>query len=270
MACILCEEKDFSSMGEVGGFSIVKCAGCEFVYTDPMPARDELEEFYKGPYYGTGATPAGEADGGEADEGEFKAVASRAIRKRRYDAFTRARMRVQFGWFTSRLKRAFRGTRPMRLIDIGCGQGDLLYLLRLDSDFNAIGLDLSVVPVMYCRKLGLDVKVGTLQEQSFEEESFDAVTALNLIEHVPDPVAELREMNRALVPGGLLASRVPCVTHIRARMSGINWDQFNPPRHLWYFSPETFGRLLQMTGFECVYESTFSNNPVLRVIARKK
>ena len=122
---------------------------------------------------------------------------------------------------------------------------------------------------MHCRKLGLDVGLGTLSEQGLDGESLDTVTALNLIEHVHDPIAELGEMNRVLRPGGLLAVRVPCVTHIRARMSCINWDQFNPPRHLWFFSPATFGRLFQMTGFESVHVSTFSNNPVLRVIARK-
>jgi ubiquinone/menaquinone biosynthesis C-methylase UbiE len=133
----------------------------------------------------------------------------------------------------------------------------------------ATGIDLDEAPLEYARNRGLDVLKGTLESQKFPDEKFDAIVAIHVIEHLHNPITTLAEINRILSRGGILFSIVPCVTHIKARLSGINWKYYGPPGHLWYFSPNTFSLLLQKTGFISIYSSCFYNRAHLTSIAKK-
>src|SRR5207247_1029846 len=64
--------------------------------------------------------------------------------------------------------------------------------------------------VGYCRDRGLvDVRVGAAENLPFGDGSFDLVTALDVVEHLDDDVAALREMGRVLRPGGRVLVTVP-------------------------------------------------------------
>jgi ubiquinone/menaquinone biosynthesis C-methylase UbiE len=80
-----------------------------------------------------------------------------------------------------------------RILDVGCGTGANLKMLRAHG--SAEGVDISEQAVEFCRERGLDsVKLGAAEELPYEDESFDLVTALDVIEHLDDDVAGLREM----------------------------------------------------------------------------
>ena len=97
--------------------------------------------------------------------------------------------------------------RRPRILDVGCGTGANLKML---SEFGgAEGVDISPDALEFCQKRGLDVKLGAAESLPYESGTFDLVTALDVVEHLDDDVAGLREMRRVLRPGGRALLFVP-------------------------------------------------------------
>lgn len=238
MTCILCAANGYVEIGKKRGYTIVKCAGCGFVYTTPLPAEKELITLTK------------------KKSAYFKphASISRTIRYR---------------LFASSIKRLFPRNKRIRLLEVGCNHGNFLSVIKPDPNFTATGIDLNSAALEYARGKGLDVFDGTLESQKFQSGSFDVVVALHVIEHFHDPVGTLSEIHRILSEGGMFISIVPCVTHIKARLAGIKWKYFGPPSHLWYFSAGTFNMLLEKTGFAPTFSSSFYNRAHLKTIAKR-
>ena len=95
-----------------------------------------------------------------------------------------------------------------RILDVGCGTGANLKMLARYGQ--AEGVDISQQAVEFCRERGLDcVKLGALEQLPYDDESFDLVTALDVIEHLDDDVAGLHEIRRVLRPGGFVLVFVP-------------------------------------------------------------
>src|ERR1043166_8379109 len=84
-----------------------------------------------------------------------------------------------------------------RILDVGCGTGANLKML---ADYGrAEGVDISPQAIEFCRERGLDsVKLGAAEQLPYENDSFELVTALDVIEHLDDDIAGLREMRRVL------------------------------------------------------------------------
>jgi SAM-dependent methyltransferase len=97
-----------------------------------------------------------------------------------------------------------------RILDVGCGTGAMLELLQ---EFGQVeGFDFSPDALDYCRqRLGATVKLhqGTLPGRLPEGQLYDVITAFDVVEHIPDSVAALRQMRQALTPNGLLVCTVP-------------------------------------------------------------
>lgn len=138
-----------------------------------------------------------------------------------------------------------------RCLDVGCGFGFLLRDLR-GAGFQVEGVDISPTAIHHAGKvLSLPVREGTLEEASFGGESFDAVTALYVIEHLPDPLAFLGEVRRILRPGGVALLRWPHTTPLvrLLRPLGVDLHLYDLPSHLLDFSPSTMKAALRGAGF---------------------
>lgn len=96
----------------------------------------------------------------------------------------------------------------LRILDVGCGTGANLKML---AEFGtAEGVDLSQQALEFCRERGLDgVRYGEAENLPFEDNSFDLVTALDVLEHLDDDGAGLNEIFRVLRPGGHALLFVP-------------------------------------------------------------
>src|SRR5215510_9936380 len=109
--------------------------------------------------------------------------------------------------FVEEICRHVTDRRP-RILDVGCGTGANLLMLSRYGD--AEGVDISEDALAFCRERGLDhVRQGAGEELPYADNTFDLVTALDVVEHMDDDLAGLREMFRVLRPDGRVLLFVP-------------------------------------------------------------
>lgn len=135
-----------------------------------------------------------------------------------------------------------------RLLEIGCACGFLLVAAR-DRGFSVRGVEMSKWASAYARDtFGLDVHTGTLESAAVPSASVDVVVMADVIEHLFDPAAVLREIHRVLAPGGRLLLLTPDIGSLAARLAGPRWWALLDD-HYYYFSRDTLRRLLTREGF---------------------
>lgn len=230
MRCRLCGADEFDVFvagrerrhGLPGEFRLVKCRRCDLVYLNPRPTAEAL-----GAYYPQDYSP--------------------------YHA-----QRGLFGFLTRRLRRreAFqlRHSLPAssEVLELGCAAGDLLVPLR-EAGFRVTGVELSDQAASIARTdHHLDVHTATLADAPLAGKFFDAIVMRNVIEHLPDPRADLERAASMLRPGGLMFIRTDNVSSLDARIFGSFWYGFDFPRHLTLFSGETLAALVRSAGLEVV------------------
>ncbi|HJV15753.1 MAG TPA: methyltransferase domain-containing protein [Propionibacteriaceae bacterium] len=102
-----------------------------------------------------------------------------------------------------------------RLLDVGVGPGTITvdFAERL-SDGSVVGIDLAPAAVSATQQLAaehdlrnLSVSIGDVYDVEFPDASFDVVHAHQVLQHLSDPIAALREMRRVCLPGGIVAVR---------------------------------------------------------------
>jgi ubiquinone/menaquinone biosynthesis C-methylase UbiE len=96
--------------------------------------------------------------------------------------------------------------RPARVLEVGCGWGELAEWLARDTAAQVVAVDLSERMVELARARGVDAQVGDVQELPFADGSFDVAVAAWMLYHVPDLDRSISELARVLRPGGILVA----------------------------------------------------------------
>ena len=240
--CIICGRREFQHLYDINQFAIVKCVSCEFVCCHPTPSQAELERHYSKPHL---------------------------YLDQPYVAHTNFGRRLKYTLLVKLLKLFLPRTQKIKLLEIGCSQGDLLTVAAKDGRYAATGLDYEKGPVAYARSVGLDARLGDVESAQFAPGSFDVVVAIHVVEHLQNPLATFSEIHRILRPGGLFFGVTPCITHIKSRLAGRHWKYLGPPDHLWYFSPKTITAFGQKLGFNAIHASCWYHRAHLRFLLRK-
>ena len=134
-----------------------------------------------------------------------------------------------------------------RFLEIGCSTGEML--AAASSSLAAVGVEADERTSRAARVQGLEVFGGTLRDARFPDGHFDAAAMYHVIEHVPSPREELRELRRVIKPGGWLVLETPNIATLWYRLLGARWRQFIPD-HIFFFTPRTITRLCEGGGFE--------------------
>jgi SAM-dependent methyltransferase len=111
--------------------------------------------------------------------------------------------------------------KPARILDAGCGSGrNMVELGRLGT---VTGVELSATSVALARGRDAgEVIAGSVLEMPFADDSFDLAVSLDVIEHLEDDLAALRELRRTVAPGGVLLVTVPAYQWLWSGHDEIN------------------------------------------------
>lgn len=156
--------------------------------------------------------------------------------------------RLKLDRFGRHLTRA-RFPQPGRLLDVGCGAGDFLQV-AVAMGWSACGCDPDGKVVEMCGARGLDVRQGGAEAWFDERGLFDAITLNQVIEHVHDPQALLRQCFHLLKPGGVLWLGFPNARSFGAHVFGPSWAGLHPPYHLCLPAQPVLRKWLLAAGYE--------------------
>jgi 2-polyprenyl-3-methyl-5-hydroxy-6-metoxy-1,4-benzoquinol methylase len=213
-----------------GEYWLVRCAACRMLYQSPRPMRASIGRFYPDGY----GSYAGAQQGLAARPGIRGALIRRALRRR-----------------CLMIDHAVTAAGTRRLLDIGCASGLFLEAMQRWTDWQVEGVELHAPSARaVAERLGITVFAGSFEQARYEAASFEAVTLWDVLEHLHDPLASLREVRRILRPGGVLCVRVPNAASYVAKIGGRYWSGYDLPRHMVAFTPRTLGRMLRAAGFE--------------------
>lgn len=202
----------------------VVCLRCGLVYVSPLPSPASLKEFY---------------------EREYRSIYSAAGTEP-----TAAFLEAQIPTVQERLD----FSKPylsegLRVLEIGCGTGHFLSLLRKTYSCAVVGLEPGPYGEYARRKEGIDVHTGFLEDAAFEAASFDVVALWHVVEHFPHPQEALARIRNWLRPTGVLLLEVPNLRRwcreVRFQMD----EQFFQDAHLFSFTERTLLLLLRRAGF---------------------
>ena len=143
---------------------------------------------------------------------------------------------------------------PVRpcLLDVGCALGFMLQEAKA-AGWDPAGVETSEFAAHYAAEhAGCPVFAGTLQEAAFAADSFDVVTLMDVIEHVPDPPSLMTEIYRVLRPRGVVFLVTPNFSSFFVRLYGPRAYGVWPDQHVVYFQPSTMAKLLRRAGFASV------------------
>ncbi|MCZ7647411.1 MAG: class I SAM-dependent methyltransferase [Planctomycetota bacterium] len=137
-----------------------------------------------------------------------------------------------------------------RLLDVGSGAGDKV-VKYTHLGWRVTGVETDAQAAAQAREYhALDVRAGYLHDQRFPGASFDAVTLLFVLEHVPAPVELLREVHRILAPGGALLIDVPNFDSALRETFGAAWSQYAIPEHWLLPTEATLRGMAERAGFQ--------------------
>jgi SAM-dependent methyltransferase len=231
--CALCGGVRFRPCLSCAGFSYVKCLSCGLVQINPQPKAEEVRRRY------------GEAHGEDylayelANEAAFLRLQELALED------------VGFYSLEQKLLEREQGKTPASVpavLDIGCATGALLAKLR-ERGWRTHGVEISAPQAEYARReRGLEVRTEPLEAARFPDESFDAVLASHLIEHLNRPAVLVQEARRVLKQGGRFFVTTPNIAGFQSRLYREAWRSaiFD---HLYLFSAKTLTALLTRGGF---------------------
>lgn len=139
----------------------------------------------------------------------------------------------------------------IKLLDVGCSSGAFL-ADAVELGFRAEGVEPAAAPVATAQAAGLNVRQGLLQDIGYADGQFDAVTLLEVIEHLQDPHALLQECRRILRPGGILLVGTGNAASWTFAAEGARWEYLSIAGHgghVSFYNPASLGTLAQRSGF---------------------
>jgi SAM-dependent methyltransferase len=224
--------------GAPGDFSVLGCPNCGLAFTHPRLQPEDFATYYPESY---SAYEPNVSDRRPSLGERLGSLQRRAI--------------VRFGPYRKVWQRP-----PGRLLDVGCGTGDLAAIFSRRG-WSAAGIEPSATAVEHARAIGVEAVAGTLADAPWKDGEFDAILFNHSLEHIDEPADALAEAARLLRPGGLLAIAVPNFGSWHRRLFGSAWFQLDLPRHLQHFDRDSLSALVEAAGLRPVEISAASMRP---------
>ena len=214
-------------MGLPGQFRLVRCRKCGLLRQDPHLEWESLKSYYPPEY-------------------------SPHVPLVREERSALRRLDRRYGmWKQTRIIEQFR--RHGRLLDIGCGTGVFLEEMQRSGRWELEGIEPAEDAAGYARKeLGVPIYEGRFSDMDLTPASYDVITMWNVLEHLENPISDLRRANDLLSAGGLLVFAIPSMESLAAHIFGQYWVGWDLPRHLYLFPLPVLRTILAKIGFRIV------------------
>lgn len=227
-------------------YKIIKDSDYGYKRLDPIPSTEYLTHFYENDYFKLilqgGRAPGLRriATGGEKAEHELK--------------WLQATLYSDICYICEQF------AHGKRVLDIGCGTGDMLAFLQ-EKGFDTVGIEPSseMAAIAVSKHITICNSFNTLIEslRLSTLDKFDTITLINVLEHVPSPVEVIKTIKAMLNPGGIICVRVPndfSEMQLAAQKIIDNkawWIAV--PDHINYFDFQSLKSLVEHLGFEVFY-----------------
>lgn len=209
----------------------VRCRLCGMVLRNPMPTIAELDKIY--------------ADLYQSDQ----------IVQGKTNQESGSQVLMRYAEFLSR-KVLLNGTK---VLDYGCGSGVLVGELRA-LGYRAVGVERTSQAREFARRQrGLEL-LADIDE--VDDGSLDAVTMIEVVEHLTNPAFSLNAIRVKLRPGGILFITTPNVMGLRARVEKARWREAQKQFHVVFFDVSSLSNLIEAVGMHVERHIKFS--PVQR------
>lgn len=237
LLCNLCSDNHFIKLHEWDvsnpwnpatiPIAVFRCTNCGLAFLHPVPNSEQLP-----------------GSGDWWKQSSSKPKRRRAWFKKYWEPF---RHHV----FGSGERRLIQKTRSLcssgRLLDIGCGTGELLEEAK--PYFDCYGIEPSPIASEIAKKRGFSIQESTLEKAEYPF-LFDVITLNSVIEHVSNPTAVLKKINTLLKPGGIIVMLTPKFDGPSYRRHRAAWNGFRHGYHTFLYSSKTLSALLKKTGYE--------------------
>lgn len=228
-------------LAEIGKFKIIDCETCRFKHLDPIPSKEEIEEYYEKQYYQENIPKLLDYEK-ETEELQWSNLCYR-------DRFSTINKYIHI-----------RSDDTKRLLDVGCGNGFFLKIMN-EKGWEVFGIEPSLAASECAHSLGINVSNTTLED--FIETQwygyFDFINLKCVLEHVPNPVDILEICKNLLNKSGMICIEVPNdFNPLQLQIHNIGKPQWwiTIPDHINYFNFSSLKELLENLGFEIVLQTT--------------
>lgn len=207
-------------------FVAVRCGRCGLVYLNPRPTESEFGRIYPANYHAFAFT---------AEQFGFVYKVRRRLEARRVLSWCREL------------------PADARILDVGCGDGFHLKLLRDygQSTWTLEGIDLDERAVAAARRSGLNIRHAAIESAELPLQAYDLVLLIMTIEHVADPRSLLSSIRDLLKPGGRVVIVTDNVGSLDYRLfRGRHWGGYHFPRHWHLFDRTSLAALSSAVGLQ--------------------
>jgi len=236
LKCSNCGSEQFHLQYDFNVKTIMECDNCQLMVINPFPTTDELKQVYSDDYFSNKDLVKSNLDGIYG-----------------YVDYMYERLNKQGGYKTICEKISHylgkQKDQEASLLDFGCGLGYFLDS-AYDYGFAVHGVEFNEYALSAIKKrYAYPVKIFNAFDEF--DKKFDAITMLDVIEHLEDPFTALDRINGKLNKGGILVVHTMDSKSFVSRLLGSRLEDFRRIReHLFFFSRKNLKQALEKRGFE--------------------
>ncbi len=224
--CPTCRGQKWNPTFLIGRHQYISCNECRIVTTNPLPTENDLEDFY-------------------SSKNEKDDIYSLNMTK-----WMDLRVDVYSNYLKILYENGKIDLNGKKVLDVGCFNGASLKAIA-KAGGDAYGMERQAESTRQLETIfpGKIYHRNACLPDTTLNETFDIITMTDVVEHVLDPEALLRNAWSWLKPGGYLFLTTPNTKSLVSRLMGKHWPSYLPVHHVYLFNKENLGKLLLTNGF---------------------